>query len=164
MIYLYPWVEMRSSPVVVVYNRQSHVFLIHTLGILSELSSSWPDDSMAWVNFHVSSYYYSCGGLSHPRQLASCSLRSNSNESHRWSCWACQLEPEAAQAAGFSPSKSIWRTDIDQCYHWWQVHAKQSHWDWLRQLRSTALHCQSSAAGCWGVISPSGLSPGGRKR
>ena len=106
--------------------------------ILSELSSSWPDDSMAWVNFHVSSYYYSCGGLTHPRQLAACSLRSNSNESHRWSCWACQLEPEAAHAAGFSPSKSIWRTDVDQCYHWWQTHAKQSHWDWLRQAEE---HC-----------------------
>ena len=23
-----------------------------------------------------------------------------------WSCWACQLEPEAAQAAGFSSSKT----------------------------------------------------------
>ena len=106
--------------------------------ILSELSSSWPDDSMAWVNFHVSSYYYSCGGLTHPRQLAACSLHSNSNESHRWSCWACQLEPEGAQAAGFSPSKSIWRTDADQCYHWRQVHAKQSPCDWLRQAEE---HC-----------------------
>ena len=40
-------------------------------------------------------------------------------------------EPEAATKAGFSPGKSVWYSDIDQMYHWWAVHGKQSHWDWL---------------------------------
>ena len=101
------------------------------LRTLSELSACWPSHSMAWVNLHVAGSYYSFERVTHPRQLAACSLRGNSKEPHRWACWSCQIEPEAAAKAGFSPGKSVWYSDIDQMYHWWSVHGKQSHWDWL---------------------------------
>ena len=65
-------------------------FLDHTL---SDLAATWPDDSMVWANLHVSGYYHSCGGLTHPRQLAVCSLRSNSRE--------------ASQAASFFPASAF---------------------------------------------------------
>ena len=68
--------------------------------------------------------------------IASCALRSDSNSEFRWSCWACQLNPEEARLAGFSPSKSCWHSDAQQLYHWWGTHAKQSHWDWLREAES----------------------------
>ena len=91
---------------------------------------------MAWTNLHVSGYFNTLPGLTHPRQLVACCLRSNSNEEFRWSCWSCQLHPQEAQAAGFSPSKSCWATDAQQLYHWWEIHAKQSHWDWVREAES----------------------------
>ena len=100
---------------------------------LSELSACWPSHSMAWVNLHVAGSYYSFERVTHPRQLAACSLRGNSKEPHRWACWSCQIEPEAAAKAGFSPGKSVWYSDIDQMYHWWGVHGKQSHRHWLEE-------------------------------
>ena len=98
-----------------------------------ELKATWNNHSMAWVNLHVSGYYYPFSSLTHPRQLAACSLRGDSKQTERWTCWSCQLEPAKALAAGFSPSKSIWKTDVDQMYHWWEVHAEPSHWEWLAQ-------------------------------
>ena len=98
-----------------------------------ELKATWNNHSMAWVNLHVSGYYYPFSSLTHPRQLAACSLRGDSKQTERWTCWSCQLEPAKAHAAGFSPSKSIWKTDVDQMYHWWEVHAGPSHWEWLAQ-------------------------------
>ena len=98
-----------------------------------ELKATWNNHSMAWVNLHVSGYYYPFSSLTHPRQLAACSLRGDSKQTERWTCWSCQLEPAKALAAGFSPSKSIWKTDVDQMYHWWEVHAGPSHWEWLAQ-------------------------------
>ena len=67
-----------------------------------------------------------------PRQLAACSLRADSTVKHRWACWSCHIDPVAATEAGFSPKKSIWHSSIQQCYHWWQCHAAQSHWQWVR--------------------------------
>ena len=98
-----------------------------------ELKATWNNHSMAWANLHVSGYYYLFSSLTHPRQLAACSLRGDSKQTERWTCWSCQLEPAKALAAGFSPSKSIWKTHVDQMYHWWEVHAGPSHWEWLAQ-------------------------------
>ena len=72
-----------------------------------ELKATLNNHSMAWVNLHVSGYYYPFSSLTHPRQLAACSLRGDSKQTERWTCWSCQLEPAKALAAGFSPSKSI---------------------------------------------------------
>ena len=71
--------------------------------MMSELKASWKPDSMAWVNLHVAGYYYTLDGVTHPRQLASCCLRLDSTQECRWSCWACNLNPAEAAAAGFFP-------------------------------------------------------------
>ena len=118
------------------HRSRKQAFLQH---MAQELSSSWPSDSMAWVNLHVAGYYHDLGGCTHPRQLAACSLRSDSTQEHRWSCWACNLDPVEARAAGFSPSKSLWHSDVDQFYHWWTVHGKDSHWDWVREAESMSI-------------------------
>ena len=121
-----------SAPKAENWRDQKHRFLQSTY---DALRNSWDatSNSMAWTNLHVSGYFNVLPGLTHPRQLAACCLRSSSNETHRWSCWSCQLNPEEAKASGFSPSKSCWESDSKQLYHWWEVHAKQSHWDWVRE-------------------------------
>ena len=110
------------------YRERKQAFL-HSM--MEELKASWKPDSMAWVNLHVAGYYYTLDGVTHPRQLASCCLRLDSTQECRWSCWACNLNPAEAAAAGFSPSKSIWPSSIAQFYHWWTVHGKDSHWAWI---------------------------------
>ena len=119
-----------SAPKEENWRDQKHRFLQNTY---DALRNSWDATSMAWTNLHVSGYVNVLPGLTHSRQLAACCLRSSSNETHRWSCWSCQLNPEEAKASGFSPSKSCWESDSKQLYHWWEVHAKQSHWDWVRE-------------------------------
>ena len=115
---------------------RKHRFLQETYDALCR---SWDADSMAWVNLHVAAYFYEFTRVTHPRQLAACSLRSSSNETHRWSCWSCQLFPEEAQAAGFSPSKSCWVSDTKQLYHWYQTHAKASHWTWIHEAEELCI-------------------------
>ena len=115
---------------------RKHRFLQETYDALCR---SWDADSMAWVNLHVAAYFYEFTRVMHPRQLAACSLRSSSNESHRWSCWSCQLFPEEAQAAGLSPSKSCWVSDTKQLYHWYQTHAKASHWTWIHEAEELCI-------------------------
>ena len=110
------------------YRERKQAFL---QSMMSELKASWKPDSMAWVNLHVAGYYYTLDGVTHPRQLASCCLRLDSTQECRWSCWACNLNPAEAAAAGFSPSKSIWPSSTAQFYHWWTVHGKDSHWAWI---------------------------------
>ena len=112
---------------------RKHRFLQETY---DSLRKSWDKDSMAWTNLHVAGYFNTLPGLTHPRQLAACCLRSNSKEEYRWSCCSCQLHPQEAKEAGFSPSKSCWLTDAKQLCHWWSAHGKQSHWDWLREAES----------------------------
>ena len=115
---------------------RKHRFLQETYDALCR---SWEPDSMAWVNLHVAAYFYEFTRVTHPRQLAACSLRSSSNESHRWSCWSCQLFPEEAQEAGFSPSKSCWVSDTKQLFHWYQTHAKASHWTWIHEAEELCI-------------------------
>ena len=110
------------------YRERKQAFL---QSMMEELKASWKPDSMAWVNLHVAGYYYTLDGVTHPRQLASCCLRLDSTQECRWSCWACNLNPAEAAAAGFSPSKSIWPSSTAQFYHWWTVHGKDSHWAWI---------------------------------
>ena len=78
---------------------QKHRFLQSTY---DALRNSRDATSMAWTNLHVSGYVNVLPGLTRPRQLAACCLRSSSNETHRWSCWSCQLKTEEAKASGFS--------------------------------------------------------------
>ena len=122
-----------ASPPSEDWKDRKHRFLSDTYG---DLCKSWKSRSMAWTNLHVAAYFHDLPGLTHPRQLAACALRSDSNSEFRWSCWACQLNPEEASLSGFSPSKSCWHSDAQQLYHWWGTHAKQSHWDWLREAES----------------------------
>ena len=91
---------------------------------LEDLSSTWPSHCMSWINMHVAGSYYDCEGITHPRQLAACSLRCDSNATHRWACWACQIDPVSAAEAGFSPGKSIWHSSTQQCFHWCLVDPK----------------------------------------
>ena len=115
------------------WKEQGHRFLQETY---NSLRKSWDKDSMAWTNLHVAGYFNTLPGLTHPQQLAACCLRSNSKEEYRWSCWSCQLHLQEAKEAGFSLSESCWLSDAKQLCHWWAVHGKQSHWDWLREAES----------------------------
>ena len=74
-----------------------------SLSTYADLSKSWKSQSMARTSLHLAGYFHELPGLTHPRQLASCSLRSASNAEFRWFCWACQLYPQEAQLVGFSP-------------------------------------------------------------
>ena len=103
-----------ASPPSEDWKDRKHRFLSDTYG---DLCKSWKSYSMAWTNLHVAAYFHDLPGLTHPRQLASCALRSDSNSEFRWSCWACQLNPEEARLSGFSPSKSCWHNDAQQLYH-----------------------------------------------
>ena len=71
------------------------------------LTRSWTADSMAWTNLHVV-----------PLELLELPAPSPGG-SGRW----------------VFPLQELLGNGCQQLYHWWEIHAKQSHWDWVRRSR-----------------------------
>ena len=90
-------------------------------------------EGWALINCHLGSYYYddSRWSLTHPRQLSSLSLRRDAELDNRWLCWQCNMPVEGAEPN--DTAKTSFKSPVDQCYHWWQMHAGESHWEWLEE-------------------------------
>ena len=88
-------------------------------------------EGWALVNCHLGSYYYddSNWSLTHPRQLSSLSLRRDAELENRWLCWQCNMPVEGVEP--HDTAKTSFKTPVEQCYHWWQMHAGESHWEWI---------------------------------
>ena len=83
------------------------------------------------VNCHLGSCYYddSRWSLTHPRQLSSLCLRRDAELDNRWLCWQCNMPVEGAAAN--DTAKTSFKSPVEQCYHWWQMHAGETRWDWV---------------------------------
>ena len=47
----------------------------------------------------------------------------------RWLCWQCNMPVEGAAAN--DTAKTSFKSSVEQCYHWWQMHAGESRWEWI---------------------------------
>ena len=83
-------------------------------------------NSAEGFNHHVSSYYYfsSDWGVSHPQSYSSLMLKSDSRQSHRWTCVHCRLS---------HPDVCDHKTVEAGIIHWWQRHSHHSSWLWCEK-------------------------------
>ena len=77
-------------------------------------------------NHHVSSYYYvsSNWGVSHPQSYSSLMLKSDSRQSHRWTCVHCRVA---------HPDVCDHKTVEEGIIHWWRHHCHHSSWVWCEK-------------------------------
>ena len=80
-------------------------------------------NSAEGFNHHVSSYYYvsSNWGVSHPQSYSSLMLKSDSRQSHRWTCVHCRVA---------HPDVCDHKTVQEGIIHWWRHHCHHSSWVW----------------------------------
>ena len=83
-------------------------------------------NSAEGFNHHVSSYYYfsSDWGVSHPQSYSSLMLKSDSRQSHRWTCVHCRVS---------HPDVCDHKTVEAGIIHWWQRHSHHSSWLWCEK-------------------------------
>ena len=83
-------------------------------------------NSAEGYNHHVASYYYvsTDWGVSHPQSYSSIMLKSDSKQSHRWTCVHCRSShPEIADH----------KTVEAGMIHWWRNHCHPSSWVWCEK-------------------------------
>ena len=83
-------------------------------------------NSAEGYNHHVASYYYvsTDWGVSHPQSYSSIMLKSDSKQSHRWTCVHCRSShPEVADH----------KTVEEGMIHWWRHHCHHSSWLWCEK-------------------------------
>ena len=80
-------------------------------------------NSAEGFNHHISSYYYvsSNWGVSHPQSYSSLMLKSDSRQSHRWTCVHCRVA---------HPDVCDHKTVEEGIIHWWRHHCHHSSWVW----------------------------------
>ena len=83
-------------------------------------------NSAEGFNHHVSSYYYvsSNWGVSHPQSYSSLMLKSDSRQSHRWTCVHCRVA---------HPDVCDHKTVEEGIIHWWRHHCHHSSWVWCEK-------------------------------
>ena len=83
-------------------------------------------NSAEGFNHHVSSYYYvsSNWGVSHPQSYSSLMLKSDSRQSHRWTCVNCRVA---------HPDVCDHKTVEEGIIHWWRHHCHHSSWVWCEK-------------------------------
>ena len=83
-------------------------------------------NSAEGFNHHVSSYYYvsSNWGVSHPQSYSSLMLKSDSRQSHRWTCVHCRVA---------HPDICDHKTVEEGIIHWWRHHCHHSSWLWCEK-------------------------------
>ena len=83
-------------------------------------------NSAEGFNHHVSSYYYvsSNWGVSHPQSYSSLMLKSDSRQSHRWTCVHCRVS---------HPDVCDHKTVEEGIIHWWRRHCHHSSWVWCEK-------------------------------
>ena len=83
-------------------------------------------NSAEGFNHHVSSYYYvsSNWGVSHPQSYSSLMLKSDSRQSHRWTCVHCRVA---------HPDVCDHKTVEEGIIHWWRRHCHHSSWAWCEK-------------------------------
>ena len=95
---------------------------------LKETSDAFRLDpnSAEGFNHHVSSYYYvsSNWGVSHPQSYSSLMLKSDSRQSHRWTCVHCRAA---------HPDVCDHKTVEEGIIHWWRHHCHHSSWVWCEK-------------------------------
>ena len=83
-------------------------------------------NSAEGYNHHVASYYYvsTDWGVSHPQSYSSIMLKSDSKQTHRWTCVHCRSShPEIADH----------KTVEEGMIHWWRNHCHHSSWVWCEK-------------------------------
>ena len=83
-------------------------------------------NSAEGFNHHVASYYYfsSDWGVSHPQSYSSLMLKSDSRQSHRWTCVHCRVS---------HPDICDHKTVEAGVIHWWRHHCHHSSWIWCEK-------------------------------
>ena len=83
-------------------------------------------NSAEGFNHHVASYYYfsSDWGVSHPQSYSSLMLKSDSRQSHRWTCVHCRVS---------HPNICDHKTVEAGVIHWWKNHCHHSSWVWCEK-------------------------------